>query len=59
MTSTEKEAVEVDKEEHVTVEVNLAGINIGKNLICQLTAENARTKVRGSKRVPILILDIR
>ena len=58
MTSTENEAMEVDEEEDVKVEVKLSGIKIGQNLICQLTAENAgRNKVRGSNRVPILILD--
>ena len=61
MTSTEKESMEVDEEGDVKVEVKLAGVKIGENLICQLTAENEGRKkklVRGSNhRVPILILD--
>jgi len=60
MTSTENEAMEVDEEEEdAKVEVKLGGIKIGQNLICQLTAENAgrNKKVKGSNRIPILILD--
>ena len=59
MASTENEAMEVDEEEDVKVEIKVAGIKIGENLICQLTAENAgrNKKVGGSNRVPILILD--
>jgi len=61
MKSREDEAMEVDevKEKEEDVKVNVKGVKIAENLICQITAENVgrNKKLKAGNRIPVLILD--